>query len=215
MRAVCAIVSLMVAVGLGGRAQAIDLETFFHPPDFTLQFSPYAGVGVGKIHHTGYDPDRIIGGSRIHLEQWEWGGKALAGAQILKWASVETAFHYLNSSPFIGPPGNRPGSVPGRETSQAIAFSFLAFTKPLFPPWIPLKLFGRLGGAYKWISDDNGLGVIQRESGFAFLIGGGAEVEFGPHWFARFEYEYLSKIGTSRAVNVQHTPLTLSVGARF
>jgi opacity protein-like surface antigen len=214
MRTARAVIAYLLAFGWGGHAQAIDLETFFHRPDSAPQFRPYAGAGISRVHHTGYDPDRFIGATQVSLEQWEVGAKAFAGAQILAWASVEVAYHYLNSSPFIGP-GGRPGSAPGREKSHAVAFSFLAHTKPLFTVVFPFKLFGRVGGAYKWITDNNGTGLIQREDGFAFLIGGGGEFELGPHWFARIEYEYLSKIGTSRAVNVQHTPISFSVGGKF
>jgi opacity protein-like surface antigen len=211
MRTGCAIIAAVLMIAGGSRAMAIDLDVF-HPPDFTLQFRPYGGIGVSRVHHTGYDPGRTVS-----LERWEIGGKAYAGAQIMRWAAVEAAYHYLNSSPFFGrsPSGTSVIIVPGHERSQAVAVSFLAFTKPLFTFWFPFKLYGRLGGAYKDISHDNGAGLVQREDGFAFLIGGGGEFEIGRHWFARIEYEYLSKIGTSRVVNVQHTPISFSLGAKY
>jgi hypothetical protein len=216
MRKLFVIVLLVLAAGCSTRALALDLD-LFHPPDMGLQFRPYAGIGISRLHHTGFDADRLVNFHPVQVEQWELGGKAFMGAQILKWAAIEGAFHYLGSSPYLGASPTAPAiiRVPGQERSQAVAVSFLAFTKPITHFWIPLKLYARVGGAYKHTSDDNGAGLVQREGGLAYLVGGGMEFMLGPNLFARVEYEYLSKSGSSRAINAQHTPISFSLGAYY
>src|SRR2546425_575107 len=99
------------------------------------------------------------------------------------------------------------------------AGSLLLFTPPFFWPSeaFPYRWFFRAGGVYKHITDTNpfiGPTPVEVESGVGLLLGAGVEVEFTKTWFGRIEYEYLSKIGTLRAINVQHTPISASIGAK-
>jgi opacity protein-like surface antigen len=206
----------VISAAVIGCAGPTAAESIFAVPEVlpstTFQLRPYVGAGASWTHHTGYERDRPA----VHLEQWEPSGKAFAGVWYAKRAAVEAAYHFLNSSPFRSVAGGR---MPGKETSDAVAVSLLMFTPPLFANWLSsneyvLRLYARGGGAYKWISDDNGAGLIQRESGLSYLIGGGAQLEIGQSWFARIEYEYISKVGTERAVDVQHTPISISIGYR-
>lgn len=178
------------------------------PPDWSILFRPYVGGGASWTHHTGYDPDRPV-----HLEQWVPGAKAFGGIEITRWAAAEFGYYYLSSAPFRS---NLPaGASGGDETSHAFSATALIFTDQWSTPLAGLRLFSRWGAAYKQICDDNGASLVQRESGFAYQLGGGLEMAFGPTWFARVEYEYISKIGADRAVNVQHTPISFVIGARF
>jgi len=205
MRFLFGLITFGATIGWIGPATAEDIFSVAEIlPSGTFEVRPYVGAGVSYVHHTGYDRDRDA-----NLEQWEPGGKLYAGIWYAKRAAAEVTYHYLNSSPL------RTRNVEvGEETSNAVAASLLLFTPPLLSDWYPVRLFSRAGGTYKWITDDNWSGLVQNEHGLGFIIGGGAEITIGKFWFARIEYEYLSKINTSAAVNVQHTPISITVGFR-
>ena len=202
MRRWLAFVALSTSIACSQPAAAFDLGFSDVLPSASFALNPYFGAGLSKTHHTGYDRDRPVS-----LEQWEFSGKLLAGAFYAKRAAIEIAYYRLGTSPFFG--------GPGKETSNAVAASVLWFTPMLVPNWFPMRLYIRGGAGYKWISDNNGAGLIQREDGIAYLIGGGLDVPITNAWAARIEYEYMSKIGTRQAVNVQHTPISLTVYYRL
>lgn len=204
MRFLVWFLTLGATIGCLGSAIAEDIFSIAEIlPSEAFQLRPYGGAGITYVHHTGWDRDII----NEYLEQWEPGGKLFAGIQYAQRAAVEVTYHYLNSAPLWI---NR--IQVGQETSDAVTASLLLFTPPILSDWHPVRLFARTGAAYKWITDDNWSGLVQREHGLGFVVGGGAEITIGNHWFARVEYEYLSKINTSAAVNVQHTPLSISIG---
>jgi hypothetical protein len=199
----------LAVVLLGQPVRAAELRDFFSidQSDWTILMRPYVGAGASYIHHTGYDPDTILS-----AEQWEIGGKAFAGLAVTPALNAEIAYHFLNKTPL------RPVIFPGEEKSYAVAGSLMLFTKRFRTPLeaVVHRWFIRGGGAYKHITDDSVLNPgRQVEDGAAFLVGAGVEVEFGNSWFGRLEYEYISKVGTDRAINVQHTPISASLGVRF
>jgi hypothetical protein len=168
----------------------------------------YVGVGAGPVHHTGYVP-----GTFDMTEQWKYGGKVYAGAKVVEWARVEVAYFYLGKAAF---PEN---GIDSTERSHAAAASVVAcciwLQRWVYSPW-PIGVFGRAGGAYKFINHRSAVGTFN-EGGVSYLLGFGVEVDFTPAVFMRAEYEYISKIvsGTNRAIDVQHTPITLGLGLRF
>jgi opacity protein-like surface antigen len=170
----------------------------------------YAGAGGGFVHHTGYVPT-----TRLATERWVAGGKAFAGILWTDQIRFETGYYYLGRSQFFdGSP------VFATEQSHAVTAASLIYTPELtrwgVPTALPTRMFARIGGAYKWINHQSGFGTFD-EGGLSYLVGGGLEVDLSQRVFFRFEYEYISKIvsGTTRAVDVQHTPLTLTLGGRF
>jgi outer membrane protein W len=188
---------------------ALADDYWYGQPDWRLTLRPYVGVGGSYVHHTGHDLD-----TPLKAEQWEIGGKAFGGIEITRQLNAEVAFHYLNETQLV------PTFAPWKESSYAVAGSLLLFTPPFFWPSeaFPYRWFFRAGGVYKHITDRNpfiGTTPVEVEDGFGLLLGAGVEVEFTKTWFGRIEYEYLSKIGTLRAINVQHTPISASIGAKF
>jgi outer membrane protein W len=188
---------------------ALADDYWYGQPDWRLTLRPYVGVGGSYVHHTGHDLD-----TPLKAEQWEIGGKAFGGIEITRQLNAEVTFHYLNETQLV------PTFAPWKESSYAVAGSLLLFTPPFFWPSeaFPYRWFFRAGGVYKHITDTNpfiGATPVEVEDGFGLLLGAGVEVEFTKTWFGRIEYEYLSKIGTLRAINVQHTPISASIGAKF
>ena len=199
----------LAAVLVGQPASAAEMRDFFSidQSDWTILMRPYVGVGGSYIHHTGYDKD-----TPLSAEQWEIGGKAFAGFMVTPALNLEVAYHYLNKTPLL------PKTFAGTEQSYAVAGSVMLFTKRFRLPWEGAfhRWFVRGGAAYKHITDDNILNPgRQTEDGVAAVVGGGVEVEFNNYLFGRVEYEYISKVGTTRAINVQHTPISASLGVRF
>jgi opacity protein-like surface antigen len=168
----------------------------------------YVGVSAGPVHHTGYVP-----GTASYVEDWVYGGKAFAGAKIVEWARIEVAYFYLGKSSFLE------GTTASTERSHAAAASVVVccvwLQRWVYSPW-PIGVFGRAGGAYKFIDHRSAVGTFN-EGGVSYLLGFGVEVDFTPAVFMRAEYEYISKVisGTNRAIDVQHTPITLGLGLRF
>jgi opacity protein-like surface antigen len=210
--AMAALRSLLCALAVmlvGGPASALDLQGLFGP---NMPNDFYAGVGLNKTHHTGYVP-----GTRFHPEVWVPGAKVFGGWRIFDRARLETAYHYLGTSTFEeGFPGLRTS-----ERSHAVSETLLLYTPPVqeltgLPTFIPLRVFGRVGGAYKFIHQQSVFGNFD-ESGVSYHLGFGLEWELSPVAFARIEYEYISKIvtGTDRVVDVQHTPISAVFGVRF
>jgi hypothetical protein len=199
----------LAAVLLGQPASAAEVRDFLSidQSDWTILMRPYVGVGGSYIHHTGYDKDTVLS-----AEQWEVGGKAFGGFMVTPALNLEFAYHYLNKTPL------KPEIFAGTEESYAVAGSVMLFTKRFRLPWEGAfhRWFVRGGAAYKHITDDNILNPgRQTEDGVAAVVGAGVEVEFTNSLFGRVEYEYISKIGTNRAINVQHTPISASLGIRF
>lgn len=197
------------ALLFGQPAAAAEVRDFLSidQSDWTILLRPYVGGGGSYIHHTGYDRD-----TPFYAEQWEVGGKAFAGLAVTPALNIEVAYHFLNKTPL------RPDVLPGTEESYAVAGSLMLFTKRFALPWEGgfHRWFVRGGAAYKHITDDNVLNPgRQTEGGMGAVAGGGVEIEFNRYLFGRVEYEYLSKIGTERAINVQHTPISASLGIRF
>lgn len=210
MRSLIAVVLLICGCQL---AVAADEARWLDLRSLTLKEIPqnfYAGLGAGLAHHTGYVPN-----TRFHAESWVGDGKAFAGFLLTDQVRLESAYHYLGRTTF--PDG---GAYKASEQTHALAASALLLS-PTLPRWavpsaLSARLFARFGGAYKWIEHNSALGRFD-EGGISYVAGGGIEIDLTKQLFFRFEYEYLSKIasGTARAVNVQHTPLTLSLGGRF
>jgi opacity protein-like surface antigen len=201
----------LAMVLLGQPASAAEVSDFLSidQSDWTILMRPYVGVGGSYIHHTGYDRD-----TTFSAEQWEIGGKAFAGFAVTPALNVEVAYHYLNKTPL------KPELFGATEQSYAVAGSLMLFTKRFRLPWEGgfHRWFVRGGAAYKHITEDNILNPgpsRQVEDGVAAVIGGGVEIEFTNSLFGRVEYEYISKVGTERAINVQHTPISASLGLRF
>lgn len=176
----------------------------------TLAHRLYAGVGAADVHHTGYVPN-----TRINVESWKAGGKAFAGILLTDPLRFEATYRYLGRSRFEEIP-----PVRSRERSQSIGGSILLYSPELsswgVPTIVPTRLFSRTGLAYKMIEHRSPV-TTANESGLSYVIGGGLEIDLTQRLFFRFEYEYISKIisGTRRAIDVQHTPLTMVVGGRF
>jgi hypothetical protein len=170
----------------------------------------YLGLGASHVHHVGYVPPAMV----FTVEEWEFGGKAFGGVNVFQWLKLEAAYFYLGQARFLEAP-----AVPATEASHAVAATAIICCLQLHElvniPW-PLRFYNRVGGAYKWIQHRSALGVFD-EGGVSYVLGFGWEADITRSLFVRFEYEYISKIisRTNRAVDVQHTPLTLSVGARF
>lgn len=199
----------LAVVLIGQPASAAEVRDFLSidQSDWTILLRPYVGAGASYIHHTGHDRD-----SPLSAEQWEIGGKAFGGLAVTPALNIEVAYHYLNSTPL------KPEIFPGTEQSYAVAGSLMLFTKRFRWPWdaVTHRWFVRGGAAYKHITEDNILNPgRQVEDGIAAVIGAGVEVEFTNSVFGRLEYEYISKVGTDRAINVQHTPTSASLGIRF
>jgi hypothetical protein len=197
------------AVLLGQPASAAEMRDFFSidQSDWTILLRPYVGAGGSYIHHTGYDRD-----TPLSAEQWEIGAKAFGGFMVTPALNVEVAYHYLNKTPL------KPELFGATEQSYAVAGSVMLFTKRFQLPWFTHRWFVRGGAAYKHITEDNILNpgpVRQVEDGLAAVVGGGVEIEFTNSLFGRVEYEYISKVGTKNAINVQHTPISASLGIRF
>ena len=88
-------------------------------------------------------------------------------------------------------------------------------------PWIGPALFedtsihARAGAAFKWIRQTYPGAAPIDDRGPTYIIGFGLQRDFGDRAFARIEYEYIGKIGAGPAVDVQHTPISVSLGVRF
>ena len=195
----------------------------------------YVGAGVYMDHHTGFVPNT---NNIYNVEKYEPGGKAFVGYHINDTFSAELSVDYFGSTSFYEGFPNQ-----STERSFAVTGTVLAFTPPVseWMPWadkiwmpVPVRLFARGGLAYKNIHQQADDGTFD-EGILSFVVGGGAEFEISPRWFARFEYEFVSTAlngpsepftalnglftahlgGTARVVNVMNTELALSAGYRF
>jgi opacity protein-like surface antigen len=170
----------------------------------------YIGGGGNIVHHTGYVPD-----TKSNSEKWVLGGKAFAGVKVFEWAKVEVAYFYLSQSSFIV----NPFTTNSAERSHAAAATVIVCCVWLHQ-WVnspfPTGVFGRVGGAYKWINYRSPIATFD-EGGVSYVLGFGAEVDVTSWAFFRVEYEYISKVigGTKNVVDVQHTPISASLGLRF
>jgi hypothetical protein len=196
----------------------------------------YVGAGVFADHHTGFVPNT---NNMYNIEKYEPGGKAFVGYRINDTFSTELSFDYFGSTSFYeGFP------TMSTERSFAVTGTVLAFTPPMseWMPWyndvmpstMPVRLFARGGLAYKNIHQEAYDGTFD-EGILSFVVGGGAEFEITPRWFARVEYEFVSTAlsgpsepftalnglftahlgGTARVVNVMNTEIAVSGGFRF
>jgi hypothetical protein len=209
MVAIRSILCALVVLLAGGPAAAMDLRWLFGP---NMPNDFYAGVGLNYTHHTGYLP-----GTTANAEEWVPAAKVFGGWRIYDRARLETAFHYHGTTEIA-----TAFPLPTSERSYSVSETLLLYTPPVqeligLPTFVPLRVFGRVGGAYKFIHQQTpGLGEVN-ESGLSYHLGFGLEWELGPTGFVRFEYEYISKVvtGTDRVVDVQHTPISAVFGARF
>jgi opacity protein-like surface antigen len=209
MAALRFILTTLAIVLAGGPASALDLRDLFGP---NMPNDFYAGLGLNDVHHTGYVP-----GTRFHSEIWVPGAKVFVGWRVFDRMRFETAYHYLGTSHFDE--GFAP--LQTHERSYALSETILLYTPPVqeltgIPTFIPLRVFGRVGGAYKFIHQESPFGT-DNESGVSYHLGFGFEWELGASAFMRAEYEYISKIitDTNRVVDVQHTPISATFGVRF
>ena len=167
----------------------------------------YVGLGGGYVHHTGYQGWAAV-------EHWRRGFKAYGGFHLFERVKLELTFYHFGRASFPGLGG------PTTETSNAVSPTILLATPPL-SSWLiatpfPTRLFGRLGAAVKHIEQDSLLGNTGH-TGFSYVLGGGVEVDLLPSIFGRVEYDYVSKLlsGVNNVVDVQHTLVSVSLGARF
>jgi opacity protein-like surface antigen len=197
----------LVTAGASG-LHADPLDRFLEP--WTMS-SPYAGVGLTQTHHTGYAL-----GVTSSTEEWTIGGKVYAGFRFSEAFSGEIAYHRLGEVEADGV-FNRRSVV----DSQALAASLLLKFPLSDIPWIGPVLLAdtsfhlKGGAAVKWIRQTFPGAAPIRHRGPTYLIGFGVERNFGERAFARFEYEYIGKIGAGPTIDVQHTPISVSVGMRF
>ncbi|HHZ08541.1 MAG TPA: outer membrane beta-barrel protein [Rhizobiales bacterium] len=191
-------------------ARADMLDRLLGP--WTLS-EPYAGAGFSHVHHTGY-----ASGGLSSTEQWKEAAKAFAGFRFSEAFSGEIAYHALGSVAADGP-----GSANALSTlrSQAVAVSLIA-KQPLSDlPWTAgtfledARLYARAGAAFRWTRQTYPGAAPLRDSGPAFVLGFGFEQDFGDRAFLRAEYEYIGKSGLDRTVDVQNTPVSVSLGIRF
>jgi hypothetical protein len=208
MAALRSILCALAVIFVGAPAQALDLRDLFGP---NMPNDFYAGIGLNYVHHAGYVP-----GTPFNPEAWVPAAKVFGGWRILDRARLETSYHYLGTSTFSeGLPLNT------SERSHAVSETLLLFTPPVqeligIPTFVPLRVFGRGGGAYKFIHQESVFCTFN-ESGVSYHLGFGLEWDLGQAAFVRFEYEYIFKIitGTDRVVDVQHTPISAVFGVRF
>ena len=199
-------------VGLGQPAAAGPLDDLLVPWSIS---SPYFAVGVSTVHHTGY----FANGA--NAMKWVPGAKAYIGTQFTPAFSGEITYFHFGESPI------RFSSL--HEKSDAATISLLAhyrFSKhsawhaAIFGRQIAsildrASLFAKGGAAYKWIRQESpGAGVIS-ENGATFHIGFGMELNLPNGFFLRGEYDYVGKIDTDTVINVQHTPISVSIGKRL
>jgi hypothetical protein len=203
MRAVLCVLAVLCATQSATALELLDIIGPFMSQPY------YVGGGAGVVHHTGYVPDTVI-----QAEKWEPGGKVVAGWRPLDRVAVEASVHHFGKTSF-----DERAAVLSIEQSYGIMGALLLYT-PTLPAEFhlprPLRLFGRFGGAVKFIDHDSAFGRFN-ESGVSYVIGFGLESEIARSVFFRLEYEYVSKIisDTGRAIDVQHTPITASLGVRF
>ena len=189
-------------------ARADVLDRLLQP--WTLS-DPYFGAGLSFVHHAGYAPGRWSS-----TEQWKRTPKVFAGFRFSEAFSGEIAYHAMGSVNADGP-----GLAQSTLQSQAVAVSLIA-KQPLSDlPWTAgtllegARLFARAGAAYRWTSQTYPGAAPLRDSGPAFLLGFGFEQDIGEYAFLRAEYEYIGKSGLDGTVNVQNTPVSVSLGFRF
>ena len=241
-----AMLGLAVCVGaqLGAApASAADISTAAPKPVYKF-LSPkpvydwYVGAGAFMDHHTGFVPKT---NNMYNVEKYEPGGKVFVGWHFDRDWAAEFSVDYFGETSF-----NEKGfPTQSKERSFAVTGSVLWFTPPMsewmpfyndvIPAMVPpIRMFARGGLAYKNIHQEAYDGTFD-EGTVAFVVGGGAELEIDPRWFARFEYEFVSTAlngpsepftalnglftahlgGTARVVNVMNTELAFSLGYRF
>ncbi len=231
--AAVALVAIAAALAFVAPAAA---DPMLAPP--TPMYDWYAGGGVFMNHHTGFVPNT---NNTYNVEKYEPGGKAFVGWQFDRDWAAEFSVDYFGETDFY----EKGFPTESKERSFAVTGSVLWFTPPV-STWlpfyshvmpremIPIRLFARGGLAYKNIHQEAYDGTFD-EGTLAFVVGGGAEFEISPRWFARFEYEFVSTAlngpcepftalnglftahlgGTARVVNVMNTELAISAGYRF
>ena len=195
-------------------AAADTLEDLFSPWELSM---PYFGGGISITHHTGYVPIPPGG-----AQSWKPGAKAYLGMQFSPVFSGEAAYYYLGDATLKG--------IAASEESHAVAVSlsvgrtfstdnpshaYPALLDPIIRLFDETRIFVTSGIAHKWIDQSGAAGARASEKGFTFLVGVGVQRELPNNSFIRLELEHIGKIGTSTAINVQHTPITLSLGMRF
>ena len=187
-------------VALATEASAQSLES--SPPIYRF----YGGAGVNGVHHTGYVPD-----TAFSSEIYRAGAKAFAGYRVNDWVSFETAYHYLGEGRF-----DEGLAVESRERSQSVFGTVLVFSPAVFERVLPTRAFLRGGFGYKAIRHVSAVAAFD-EGVVSWVVGTGFEFELTSRLFARLEYEFVSRGigGTRHAINVMHTPLSVSVGVRF
>lgn len=202
------IAPVLALISCTNGASADTLDRLLQP--WTLS-EPYVGAGFSYVHHTGY----ALGGWSS-TEQWKRTPKAFAGFRFSEAFSGEIAYHAMGSASADGPGGLR-----STLRSQAVAISLIA-KQPLSDlSWTAgtllenARLFARAGAAYRWTSQTYpGLAPL-RDNGPAFLLGFGLEQDLGEYAFLRVEYEYIGRSGMDGTVDVQNTPVSVSLGVRF
>ena len=177
----------------------------------------YAGIGVFQVHHTMYDPND----SGSAAEDWVTGAKVFVGATVVEPFSllpgvipdgslaIEGTYYYLNDVPI----GSANPAISKSAESHALSLAALVSTQDYSHSMLPgpFRFFAKGGTVWKHITEFNTPGPIERESGFSVMVGGGVELDL-PHQFrARMEYEFLHQIGTSRAIDLMHTPISISL----
>lgn len=170
--------------------------------------SPYIGGGYVLTHHTGYTPT-----PPGEVKNWNFGGKAFAGLRLNGMFSTELTYMHLGRSTLETPDG--------KESAYAVVLSVIA-SQPLSElPWLDAPVFQNVGFFVK--AGPAFRRVKQRIAGapdisdqrLTYAIGAGLQYDFAEGLFLRGEYEYLGKLRSDRIINVQHTPLSVSVGFRF
>ncbi len=160
----------------------------------------YLGIGGSAVFGDGCEDVNCSDS----FNDWTVGVRGTAGYQFNDWIAAELGAHYLGT---IDDPDI---SDTDDFTGQALSLSLLAQTTPRND----ISLFGRIGGAYGRIEETDGDPAIadESDSGGAFLVGAGFNLDLGGSARLRGEVEYMGGLGEDEpAGEVDYLMFSVSV----
>ena len=185
----------VIAVAISGLFMAAGAQAA--PQDNTW----YAGGKLGWSNFQTSNSD--VSSSITNLssqDRDDVGGGVYAGYQFNNWLGLEAGYDYLGKMKFNTSAGSDDFKSQGFQLAAKLSYALAPSA----------DLYGRIGGfAY----DSKAFG--ESKSGVAPLLAFGTEYAINRDWAARFEYQWVSKIGNKDDVGFEPDNGLLSVGVNY
>lgn len=114
-----------------------------------------------------------------------WAGSVYGGYQFNEWFSLEGGYNYL---------GNSKEHIAGNEVNKTKLENAELGAKLDWNLTSAWNLFGKVGGSYNYVDQDD-ISYNGTEENWSLMLGAGVEYQLSHNWRVRTEYQWFNNVG--------------------